>query len=123
MRCYIPHDDVELRFETVKEAREWLSDPVNIERLFGDYEDDYYVEILQDKDYGEYEDPIHIDGWELRQIRLFLGLPLRKTSWPYMVRVDRRIEEYDNYEDWAARERQVYPSRWEKAKGLVRRKI
>ena len=118
MRCFIPHDDVWLSFKTVEEAREWLSDPVNIEELFGEYEDDYYVELLWDKDYDENEDWVHIDGWELRQIRLLLGLPLKGTLYPWMVRNGRKIEEFDNYEDFAKRDRELNPSRWKKAKGL-----
>ena len=118
MRCFIPHEDEYLSFRTVEEAREWLSDPVNIEEFFGEYDDDYYVELLWDKDYEEYEDWVHIDGWALRQIRLLLGIPLKGTGYPWIILDERRFEEFDNYEDFANRDRELNPSQWKKAKGL-----
>ena len=124
MRCFIPDDDDWIAFRSVEEARLWLSDPENIERIFGDKDDDYYVELIWDKDYDEYEDWIHIDGWELRQIRLLLGMPLKGVGWPYMVNDSRnhKILEFDNYEDFAKKDQELYPSRWTKAKGLRPRK-
>ena len=117
MKCFIPHPDEYLNFETVKEARDWLSDPRNIEEFFGDEEDTYYVEILWDKDYGPDEDWVHIDGWLLRELRLLHNIPLKQWG-PYMILDDRKFLEFDNYEDYAKAAKRIEPKHWTKARGL-----
>lgn len=117
MKCYIDTEDDRFYFQTVKEAKDYLSDPEWVRRAFDGYEDDFLVSIEWDTDYGEWDDPITIDSWYLREIRLLHGIPLHQT-WPYMVLIGREFREFDNYEDYARVARMIEPEHWQKAHGL-----